>query len=80
MVRIRVFALVMLVLLAGSYGLRTAAIACTGTVCDWYNPFGALLPALVLTAGAVTGVLAMLPCAPGGQRRLDGDTRAADTA
>jgi heme/copper-type cytochrome/quinol oxidase subunit 3 len=59
MAGIRLSAIITLALLAGYFGLRAAATACTGAQCDVYIPFSALLPALVLVAGAVTGGLAV---------------------
>jgi hypothetical protein len=59
MAGIRIAAVITLALLAGYFGLRAAATACAGVQCDVYIPFSALVPALVLVAGAVTGGLAV---------------------
>ncbi len=58
--RIRVFAIITLVLLGGYHVMRAIVTQCTGASCDAYIPFSLLLPLLVLVSAAATSVTALL--------------------
>jgi hypothetical protein len=60
MKRIRVFAIVTLVLLGVYHVTRALVAQCTGAACDDYIPFSLLLPLLVVAAAAATSVTALL--------------------
>jgi hypothetical protein len=58
--RIRVFAIVTLVLLGVYQVMRAIVAQCTGAACDDYIPFSLLLPLLVLVTAAATSATALL--------------------
>jgi hypothetical protein len=58
--RIRLFAIVTLVLLGGYHVMRAIAMQCTGAACDAFIPFSLLVPLLVLVSAAATAVTTLL--------------------
>lgn len=58
--RIRLFAIITLVLLGGYHVMRAIVTQCTGAACDSYIPFSLLVPLLVLVSAAATSATAIL--------------------
>jgi len=58
--RIRVFAIITLVLLGGYHVMRAIVTQCTGAACDAYIPFSLLVPLLILVSAAATSLTALL--------------------
>jgi cytochrome bd-type quinol oxidase subunit 2 len=57
--RIRLFAIVTLVLVSGYHVMRPIANQCTGAACDVYIPLSLLVPLVVLISAAATSVTAL---------------------
>ena len=58
--RIRLCAIITLLLLGGYHVMRAIVTQCTGAACDAYVPFSLLVPLLVLVSAAATSVTALL--------------------
>ena len=58
--RIRLFAIITLVLLCGYHVMRAIVAQCNGSACDAYIPLSLLVPLLVLASAVVTALLAIV--------------------